>query len=520
MNPELWGRGGERALVGPISETPGGVFICYRRQETAYAAAWLYDRLRDRFGPGQVFKDVDNIEPGDDFFEKINTAVGSCDVLLALIGTDWLTMNDDDGHRRLSDPADFVRLEIEAALARQVRVVPLLISGARMPRGEQLPESMAGFARRHALELTPARFEADTDRLLGVLERTLAEVQAARDDLARTAQAARAPVAEPVAPEPVAPEPVAPEPVAPEPVAPEPVAREPVAPEQVAREPVAPEPVAPQPLAVTDRPAPEPPRTPVPEPGVPAPRISWWAVLAIAAGAAVLILANRPIPQGLYAWKDVDTGFYVHRTWYDPYILGSILVLLAAAGARWSSAALGAAIGGAAFLVAVSLVFLISGLTHQDGGRWPLTLLVAAAVAAAGWLAARTTISPRQQVPVPAAALVVSGAVLILVSVCIRSNGVSWFGLTHGAVLLDLAALVALSVPVLIAADRRLELLVAIPVTAAVLGAVDSIPAFLAYQRLSFWLGLLGFAVYLSGVAAAAIGRRVPQTRSSTGGLA
>jgi Tol biopolymer transport system component len=168
-------------MGGPVSATAGGIFISYRRQETAFPAGWLYDRLRDRFGPNQIFKDVDNIDPGDDFIDKITTAVGSCDVLLALIGQEWLTITDDAGERRLDDPEDFVRVEIEAALSRKVRVVPLLIDGAPMPRADQLPPSLALLVRRQAQELSPSRFDTDANRLFGVLERTLAEARTQRE---------------------------------------------------------------------------------------------------------------------------------------------------------------------------------------------------------------------------------------------------------------------------------------------------------------------------------------------------
>jgi TIR domain/WD40-like Beta Propeller Repeat len=166
---------------GPVSATVGGIFISYRRQETAFPAGWLYDRLRYRFGPDQVFKDVDNIDPGDDFIDKITTAVGSCDVLLALMGREWLTIRDAGGGRRLDDPEDFVRVEIEAALSRGVRVIPLLIDGAVMPRADQLPASLARLVRRQAQELSPSRFDADANRLVVVLERTLAEARAQRE---------------------------------------------------------------------------------------------------------------------------------------------------------------------------------------------------------------------------------------------------------------------------------------------------------------------------------------------------
>ncbi len=158
-------------MTASTPEAQGRIFISYRRQDAAYPAGWLFDRLAAQFGEDQVFKDVDSLQL------VITAAVGSCDVLLALIGTQWLTVTDEQGQRRLDNPDDFVRLEVEAALARNIRVIPVLVEGARMPRADQLPASLAKLARRNALELSPDRFAADTSRLLKVLERTLAEVK-------------------------------------------------------------------------------------------------------------------------------------------------------------------------------------------------------------------------------------------------------------------------------------------------------------------------------------------------------
>jgi hypothetical protein len=169
-------------MAESAAPSPGRIFISYRREETAYPAGWLYDRLADRYGGGQVFKDVDSIQLGDDFVEVITRAVGSCDVLLALVGDQWLTITDTHGRRRLDDPDDFVRLEIEAALTRNVRVIPILVDAARMPNADELPASLAKLVRRQALELSPARFDFDTSRLLKVLDKTLAEVRTAHDD--------------------------------------------------------------------------------------------------------------------------------------------------------------------------------------------------------------------------------------------------------------------------------------------------------------------------------------------------
>jgi hypothetical protein len=164
-------------MTASTANVPGRIFMSYRREDTAYPAGWLYDRLAGHFARSQVFKDIDSIELGDDFAEVITTAVGSCDVLLALIGGRWLTVAGQDGRRRLDNPDDFVRLEIEAALARDVRVIPILVEGARMPRADELPASLSKLARRQALELSPSRFDVDIGRLLRVLERTITEAQ-------------------------------------------------------------------------------------------------------------------------------------------------------------------------------------------------------------------------------------------------------------------------------------------------------------------------------------------------------
>ena len=176
------GRVEVRAMAEPAAGSTGRIFISYRREETAYPAGWLFDRLAERFSPKQVFKDVDSIQLGDDFVQMITRAVGSCDVLLALIGDQWLTITDVHGRRRLDDPDDFVRLEIEAALTRNVRIIPILVDGANMPRADELPAGLAGVVRRQALELSPSRFEYDTSRLLKVLETTLADVRTAQED--------------------------------------------------------------------------------------------------------------------------------------------------------------------------------------------------------------------------------------------------------------------------------------------------------------------------------------------------
>jgi hypothetical protein len=186
------------------ARAPGRIFISYRREDTAYPAGWLFDRLTEHFNSGEVFKDVDSIELGDDFVEEISAAVGSCDVLLALIGEQWLTITDQSGERRLDDPGDFVRVEIEAALSRNVRVIPILVDGATMPGADQVPPSLAALSRRQALELSPSRFDFDSGRLLTVLDKTLADVRTEDKMTPR-----RGPDSEPTHPAPTASESIA-----------------------------------------------------------------------------------------------------------------------------------------------------------------------------------------------------------------------------------------------------------------------------------------------------------------------
>jgi hypothetical protein len=152
----------------------GRVFISYRRDDSAGYARLLYDRLNARF-PNQVFMDVTGIEAGADFVEVIEQAIGSCAALVVLIGRQWLAGAGAGGRRRLDDPADFVRLEIAAALKKNIRVIPVLLRGAAMPAPEELPPDLSPLARRQAIELSDADFDHDIERLIRAIERDLGE---------------------------------------------------------------------------------------------------------------------------------------------------------------------------------------------------------------------------------------------------------------------------------------------------------------------------------------------------------
>jgi len=150
-----------------------GIFISYRRDETAGYAGRLEDRFNEHFGEHNVFRDIDSIEPGLDFTEVIKRAVDSTEVMLAVIGKNWLTATDAAGRKRLENPDDYVRIEIATALKRNTRVIPLLVQGAAMPSAEELPEDLAPLARRNAFELHDSSWNEEVSRLISTLEKVL-----------------------------------------------------------------------------------------------------------------------------------------------------------------------------------------------------------------------------------------------------------------------------------------------------------------------------------------------------------
>jgi formylglycine-generating enzyme required for sulfatase activity len=158
----------------------GQIFISYRREESAASAGRLFDRLSNYFPANQIFMDVDSIDLGENFVKTIGETVGSCDVLIAVIGKGWLTSRDQEGQRRLDNPDDFVRLEIATALKRDIRVIPVLVDGASMPQPRDLPEDLKTLVHRNALVLSHDRFRPDSERLVAAVKRVLEKTAAER----------------------------------------------------------------------------------------------------------------------------------------------------------------------------------------------------------------------------------------------------------------------------------------------------------------------------------------------------
>jgi hypothetical protein len=153
----------------------GKIFINYRRGDEPGFTQALLGRLELAFPAERLFIDVDNIPPGEDFVRMLESQVAQCDAMLTVIGTNWLDAADEHGGRRLDDPGDFVRIEIESALKQGKRVIPVLVHQARMPHPDELPEAIRPLAMRNAVRLTHERFRADVQGLIKALQGAIEE---------------------------------------------------------------------------------------------------------------------------------------------------------------------------------------------------------------------------------------------------------------------------------------------------------------------------------------------------------
>jgi formylglycine-generating enzyme required for sulfatase activity len=146
------------------------VFISYRRENAAGEARALFNDLVERLGEDSVFMDVDSIALGRDFRSALQETTASCDLMLVLIGRNWAAAKDEGGRVRLENPDDYVRLEVEAGLKRNIVVTPVLVQGAHMPAPEDLPAEIRNLAYRNAFELSHNRWESDVQEMVRRLE--------------------------------------------------------------------------------------------------------------------------------------------------------------------------------------------------------------------------------------------------------------------------------------------------------------------------------------------------------------
>jgi Domain of unknown function (DUF4189)/TIR domain/Putative peptidoglycan binding domain len=158
----------------------GKIFINYRRGDEPGFTQALLGRLEQAFPAERLFIDVDNIPPGEDFVRMLESQVAQCDAMLTVIGNNWLDATDERGGRRLDDPHDFVRIEIESALKQGKRVIPVLVHQARMPHPDELPEAIRPLSQRNAVRLTHERFRSDVQGLIKALQGAIEDVASRR----------------------------------------------------------------------------------------------------------------------------------------------------------------------------------------------------------------------------------------------------------------------------------------------------------------------------------------------------
>jgi TIR domain len=184
-----------------VAQRPAVIFLSYRRGDTQWAARGIYDRLVDRYGRKNVFRDLDAIPPGARFRDYVERKISESDILILLIGKAWASYADETGRRRLEHPRDPVRLELETALRLGLPIIPVRVEGAPMPTEGDLVPSIVDLLEFNAAEVTDSRWEYDVDRLLWAINETVegrlrpsapnsagdrdAEAQARRDAEAR-----------------------------------------------------------------------------------------------------------------------------------------------------------------------------------------------------------------------------------------------------------------------------------------------------------------------------------------------
>jgi hypothetical protein len=148
------------------------IVISYRRADTSAIAGRIFDRLAAHYGEDSVFMDIDDIPFGIDFRDHIQETLQRTDIVLAVIGPNWLGLGAD-GAARMQDKTDPVRVEIETALGRKTPIIPVLVDGARMPPSADLPGEFGNFAFLNAAEVATGRdFSTHMQRLIGAIDRT------------------------------------------------------------------------------------------------------------------------------------------------------------------------------------------------------------------------------------------------------------------------------------------------------------------------------------------------------------
>jgi TIR domain len=160
---------------------PLNVFISYRDADSGNGAGRIADALKERLGGDiTLFMDVDSIPAGEDFLVVLDNAIRKCDLLLAVIGSKWLDLTDDQGNRRVDQAGDFVRNEIAIALERNIPVIPVMIDGAKPPKKHDLPKAIVKLADYQGVEIRTRPFNKDIAVLIEQIKKRLPKKASAK----------------------------------------------------------------------------------------------------------------------------------------------------------------------------------------------------------------------------------------------------------------------------------------------------------------------------------------------------
>jgi len=153
------------------------IFISYRRADSTYLVGRIKDRLVNAFGNQSVFRDLDDIPSGVDFRTILEEETTECDVMLVIIGPQWAGITDANGNKRLFEPGDFTRIEVETGLKRleqrKTAVFPVLVMGATMPSPQELPDSLEQLTYQNAISIrNDPDFNNDIEKLIRDIRRS------------------------------------------------------------------------------------------------------------------------------------------------------------------------------------------------------------------------------------------------------------------------------------------------------------------------------------------------------------
>lgn len=154
------------------------IVISYRREDSKWIADRIFDRLEAHYGKGNVFMDIDSIPFGLDFREHLRETLEHCDVMLALVGPNWVGRDSTGDH--ILKETDWVRIEVEAALNKKIPLIPLLIDGSQMPKPEELPEALKDIVFRQSAAIDRDNFRAQMERVIASIDQHLSGLRGSR----------------------------------------------------------------------------------------------------------------------------------------------------------------------------------------------------------------------------------------------------------------------------------------------------------------------------------------------------